>query len=217
MRPGIWLAVCSVLLVLQAGCRGEHVNANTPTRGQGAAAEGQVEERAPQPAGVGEVCALPADCPGYLWCVDERCEVPAAVENEPGEDTPRVHFKGESGEEISFFTELALTPSEHEKGLMFRRSLPDDWSMLFVYPEEGARSFWMQNTFIPLDMIFISAAGEVVNIVREAEPLTRTPRRSTGPARFVLEIRGGLAAELGLKAGQRISVENIPAEHSPGR
>jgi uncharacterized membrane protein (UPF0127 family) len=166
------------------------------------------------PLGVGQSCATPKDCPSYLWCFDETCKIPPAVTGEHDANTPRLVFNGPEGaERAAFYLELAITPDEHEKGLMFRRDLPDDWGMLFIYPDEAPRSFWMQNTFISLDMVFIDAGGEVVNIVEEAVPLTRTPRRSTGPARYVLEIRGGLAAELGLEAGQQVELANIADEH----
>lgn len=108
--------------------------------------------------------------------------------------------------------ELARTDAEHERGLMYRRELAEDAGMLFVFPSAEPRTFWMRNTLIPLDMLFIDDAGVVVGIVRDAEPLTLTPR-GPGPevaARFVLEVRGGWAARHGAATGDRVRLENVP-------
>lgn len=204
-----------VLILLGASisaCQSERVGAN-PSAARGAPrAETMHKTSAPPdaPAGVGRACVTPKDCPSYLWCVDETCTIPAAVTGAHNEKTPRIEFLGaDDSPAAAFWLELAVTASEHEKGLMFRRSLPDDWGMLFIYPDEAQRSFWMQNTFIALDMIFITADGTVDSIIAQAEPLTRTPRTSDGAARYVLEIRGGRAAELGLKPGDRVLLHQL--------
>lgn len=166
--------------------------------------------------GVGESCSTIVDCSSFLSCIDGSCQIPPAVTGQHDSDTPRVSFIGEGGEEVAqFWVELALTPDEHEKGLMYRREMKDDWGMLFIYPEEGPRSFWMQNTFIPLDMVFMDGQGRIINIIEAAEPLTRVPRRSEGPSRFILELNAGRAAEVGLEPGQQMQVENIDAQHAP--
>lgn len=87
--------------------------------------------------------------------------------------------------------------------------------MLFVYPDEAPRSFWMKNTYIPLDMIFMGADGRIVKIIESATPRTTTPRPSEKPARFVLELNGGRAGEAGLRTGLRMRVEEIPDKHAP--
>lgn len=169
-----------------------------------------------QPEGVGQSCQTPKDCPSYLWCADQTCVVPASVSGEHDANTPKVTFFDANGDKLaSFWVELALTRPEQEKGLMFRRSIGPEWGMLFVYPDERPLSFWMQNTFIPLDMVFIDGQGGVVNIIRQAEPLTRTRRRSRSPARYVLELAGGRADELGLQAGQRVELTHVADEHKP--
>lgn len=108
-----------------------------------------------------------------------------------------------AGGQTAFAVELAITPQEQARGLMFRRSLPADRGMLFVFDPPRPASFWMRNTLIPLDMLFIRDDGTVANIVHEAEPMTETPRRSDGPVRAVLEIVGGRARALGMEAGDR--------------
>lgn len=109
---------------------------------------------------------------------------------------------------------LAVTPEEQERGLMFVESLPDDRGMLFLYAEDGIRPFWMKNCKISLDLIWLSADGTVVDITREAPPCVQEPCpyfSPSAPCRFTLEVRGGLAAELGLEAGHRILLRNLPA------
>ena len=103
-----------------------------------------------------------------------------------------------------FNIEIADTPQEHSRGLMYRQTLAPDSGMLFDYGTERKVSFWMQNTFIPLDMVFIGADGLVKHIHAKAKPMDTTSIPSRFPVRFVLEIPGGRAAEIGLKDGDRI-------------
>ena len=106
--------------------------------------------------------------------------------------------------EFAFTIELADTSETRAKGLMFRQSLDDDKGMLFDFKEEREVSFWMQNTFIPLDMIFIGADGIIKSIHPNARPHDQTGIPSEFPVRFVFEIAGGRAAEIGLEVGDRM-------------
>jgi len=90
--------------------------------------------------------------------------------------------------------EIARTPAQQRRGLMFRKSLPLDEGMLFVFQENADHSFWMKNTLIPLDMIFIDQSGYIVGIVANAVPTTTTARRVAQASRYVLEVNGGFAA-----------------------
>jgi uncharacterized membrane protein (UPF0127 family) len=166
---------------------------------------------------VGEACETDTDCSGYLKCRDKACEVPPAMTGESDEETPVVTFHEGDGENpvAEFHVEMATTPEARRTGLMYRPSMEQDWGMLFVYPEEQPRSFWMKNTRIPLDMVFVDAEGTVVSIVESAEPETLTPRRSEGPARFVLELNGGVAGESGIEPGQSMSVAHVPDKYRP--
>lgn len=103
----------------------------------------------------------------------------------------------------SFEVEIADTPSEREKGLMFRTEMEDDHGMLFVFEDEKPRAFWMKNTLIPLDMIFIDEEGRIVHIHEKAVPEDLTPVPSRYPAQYVLELNGGRSAELGLAIGDQ--------------
>ena len=103
-----------------------------------------------------------------------------------------------------FNVEIADNEVRREVGLMYRRYLPQDRGMLFDFKEEAPVAFWMKNTYIPLDMIFISGHGLVTKIVANAEPLSETAIPSGGPVLGVLEINGGLAARLGINPGDRV-------------
>jgi len=101
----------------------------------------------------------------------------------------------------TFAVELALTPEQEMQGLMYRRSMPADAGMLFDFHDMDTRVFWMKNTFIPLDMVFIASDGRVVDIHERAVPLSETNIVSRAPARAVLELNGGTAARLGIAIG----------------
>jgi len=103
----------------------------------------------------------------------------------------------------TFAVEMADTPELRQQGLMFRASLAPDAGMLFDFGETRPVSFWMRNTFIPLDMVFIAADGTVENIHVNARPHDTTSIPSGAPVQFVLEIAGGRSLEIGLKAGDR--------------
>src|SRR5246500_2425401 len=102
-----------------------------------------------------------------------------------------------------FAVEMASTPEEQAKGLMFRRQLPEGQGMLFDFHEEQPTSFWMKNTYIPLDMIFIRADGRILRIAENTVPLSEALVPSGGPVRAVLEVIGGTARKLGIAAGDR--------------
>lgn len=106
--------------------------------------------------------------------------------------------------DYAFNVEVVDTPETRAKGLMFRQSLAPDAGMLFDFGREQPVAFWMQNTFIPLDMIFIAADGEVKTIHVNAVPHDTTSIPSQVPVQFVLEIPGGRAKEIGLEPGDRI-------------
>ena len=108
---------------------------------------------------------------------------------------------------INLWAEIARTPKEQEIGLMFRDHLAADKAMLFIQaqPQNQGSSFWMKNTFIPLDIIFISPNNRVVYVAHNAKPLDETPVGTTAPVQSVLEINGGLAAQWGIAVGDRIS------------
>jgi uncharacterized membrane protein (UPF0127 family) len=109
------------------------------------------------------------------------------------------------GKQVVFQSEVADEPAERQRGLMFREHMADDQGMIFLFSEEEQQSFWMKNTLIPLDMIFIRADRTILGVVEDATPQTTTPRAVPGASQFVLEINGGVARRLGIRAGQRVS------------
>jgi uncharacterized protein len=104
----------------------------------------------------------------------------------------------------SFIAELAVTPEEHERGLMYRKSLAPDAAMLFVSKEDNVQYFWMKNTYIPLDMVFINSKLEVTSIYRSAKPLDEITISSRSPAMYVLEINAGKADQCNIRVGSKI-------------
>ena len=101
-----------------------------------------------------------------------------------------------------FSVEIARTPREQAQGLMFRRRLPPDAGMLFVYDPPRPVSMWMRNTYIPLDMIFISPAGRISHVAERTVPLSMEPIPSRGTVRAVLELNAGHGRPAGHPAGQ---------------
>jgi uncharacterized membrane protein (UPF0127 family) len=111
----------------------------------------------------------------------------------------------------TFHLEVADTDDERRRGLMYRESMPADHGMIFVFPEEEEQSFWMKNTLIPLDIIYLDEWGKVVSI-KPMKPRDLTGVDSDGPAMYAVEVNRGAAARAGVKAGDRLT---IPKEIEP--
>jgi uncharacterized protein len=105
----------------------------------------------------------------------------------------------------AFAVELATTNAELERGLMFRKSLPEGQGMLFDFKVDQPVSFWMHNTYIPLDMIFINGRGRIAHIVENATPMSDTLIPSQYPVRAVLEVIAGTADKLGIAVGDQVT------------
>ena len=168
----------------------------------------------PSPAsGAGSAGAPPAGGGGKASAAPltgEATDVGTPRGEPPTKATPaRVVFH-EKSNPIVFDVELALDPASQERGLMFRKEVPPDTGMLFVFPTESPHVFWMKNTLVPLDMLFLSRSRKVVGIIENAEPLTLTPRDPHVPAQYVLEIAGGTAFARGIKVGDVADFENLP-------
>lgn len=111
---------------------------------------------------------------------------------------------------LTFHVEVAITESERQRGLMYRSRLEPESGMLFVFPAPSRLVFWMKNTLIPLDMIFIGADRRVVGIVENAEPRSEVPRGVERDAQYVLEIAGGLSRRLGIGPGAEVEIRGVP-------
>ena len=105
---------------------------------------------------------------------------------------------------VRFTVELAVDSRSQERGLMFRRSMAADAGMLFVFRPARTVDFWMKNTILPLDLVFIRADGRISSIAANAVPYSEAQIPSAEPVRAVLEINGGRAAALGLAPGERV-------------
>jgi len=105
----------------------------------------------------------------------------------------------------AFSVEIAQNDAERAKGLMYRKELPEGQGMLFDFQHEQEVGFWMENTYISLDMIFIRADGRILRIVENTEPLSTRIIPSGGPVRGVLEVIAGTARKLGIAPGDRVA------------
>lgn len=114
---------------------------------------------------------------------------------------------GERSVEIT--AEIARTPEERAQGLMFRRYLPPMEGMYFIFEKQAVQSFWMKNTYIPLDMIFIDETMRVVGILESVEPETTTTRHVTSPSKYVLEVNAGFAQKWGISIGTPVTVSDL--------
>ena len=118
------------------------------------------------------------------------------------------------GGERSFTIEIADDPSERSRGLMFREEMEDSHGMLFVFQETQPVGFWMENTPMPLDLIFVGEDGRVRAIL-PGEPFSRASISPDAPVRFVLEVKSGIAASTGIEEGDLIRHPVIDATSTP--
>jgi uncharacterized membrane protein (UPF0127 family) len=110
----------------------------------------------------------------------------------------------------TFSVEIADSSEEHQLGLMFRDSMPADHGMIFIFPDEAPRSFWMKNTRIPLDIMYFDRDLRMVGISADTPPcrVARCPSYpSVAPAKYVLELNGGSAASLGVGVGDKLTLD----------
>lgn len=132
-----------------------------------------------------------------------RNTVDAAESRQPARTIPLVIQS--NGRSHDFTVEVARTPQEQAKGLMFRKSVADDGGMLFPFTPPRTASFWMEDTPIPLDMLFVRTDGTIAFIAAQRKPNSREPISAGIPVGAVLELRGGRAAELGIREGDMVS------------
>ena len=111
---------------------------------------------------------------------------------------------GQGGERHSFKVEVARNDADRAQGLMYRRAMPADQGMLFDFAKVGPVSMWMQNTYLPLDMLFVRPDGTIAQIATNTEPLSTQTIPSGEPVLAVLELNAGTAAQLNIKPGDRL-------------
>jgi uncharacterized protein len=140
------------------------------------------------PGAVGVLLALSAA--GYGYLADRLPRRPLTIETAQGP--------------VEFTVEVPTTARQQERGLMYRKSLGPTAGMLFVFGQQKPVYFWMKNTYISLDIIFIDSQGRVVRVARETQPESEHVIPSGAPVQAALEINGGLAAHFGIKPGDKV-------------
>jgi uncharacterized membrane protein (UPF0127 family) len=135
---------------------------------------------------------------------------PALAQDDPTGPQPTLPrepltITDDSGHAHAFQVELAMTPQEQETGLMFRKSVPAGTGMLFVFPTVQPEPFWMKNTLVPLDMVFINPDGTIRAIAENTVPFSLAPVDSGGPVLAVLELQGGITAKDTISVGDRVT------------
>ncbi len=138
-----------------------------------------------------------------LWAALAFALLPFVVAPAIGAALDTLEIATSSGQH-AFQVEIAANDASRERGLMDRRYMAPDHGMLFEFDRDEPVAFWMKNTYIPLDMIFIAPSGVVTRIVANAEPLSERMIPSGGPCVAVLELNGGTAAAIELKVGDKV-------------
>ncbi len=132
----------------------------------------------------------------------------AARDGAPAELDGRVLLRGADGE-VEVRVEVVKKRADRSRGLMFREHLDDDAGMLFLFREPEHQTFWMRNTLIPLEMIFIGADRRVVGVSENAQPRTDRSRAVDGDSQYVLEVNAGFARRWGIGPGSRVEFQGI--------
>ena len=134
---------------------------------------------------------------------------PATDGDTAPQDQPAVVFNPTGHPAVRVAVEVARTSRQIQLGLMYRTNLAPDTGMLFLFRTPKVQTFWMKNTLIPLDMIFVGADMKVVGVVANAEPKTLTSRQVDGPSQYVVEVNGGWAKAHGVGAGTPVSFAHV--------
>jgi hypothetical protein len=156
------------------------------------------------------------------------CEHPAKTDERPGSDSPtptptptpaatngpKVIITTPQGD-VTVDVEVVSTEAKIERGLMYRQAMALDSGMLFLLPEIKDWTFWMRNTLIPLDMIFIRKSMTIAGIVENAEPKTETLRTVGEPSQYVLEVNGGWTKAHGVTKDEKVRFVNVPERVVP--
>ena len=125
--------------------------------------------------------------------------------------SPEVILHSGTGDAIRVQVELANTPEKRHYGLMYRKDMPEDHGMLFLFPKQTPQSFWMKNTVLSLDIVYINSARTIVHIAAHTTPFSETPIPSGQPAQFVLEVNAGFCERHGIASGDQVEFVRVSA------
>ena len=141
-------------------------------------------------------------CGSAERCFDGRCLTPPAISGQSNSETGRIVLET-SPSETEVQVEIADERFEISRGLMCRNEMLDNWGMLFLMEQTRQQSFWMKNTLIALDIIFLDEDWNVVGVAADAAPQTLSGRSVPGPSKYVLELKAGAAAAAGIRRGTK--------------
>ncbi len=157
---------------------------------------------------------------------EQRQQAPGYAVNDPNSKVPEPLFTqegrlvllpaGGKGKAQPFNIEIADDENQRQQGLMYRKQMEPTQGMLFTFDNLAPQSFWMRNTYIPLDILYINEKLEVVSIQKNCKTLNDTPLPSEKPAMYVLEINGGLSDKLGIKPGDKIAWQRFLDNQTKG-
>lgn len=148
---------------------------------------------------------------GLGACTNDSGETPSDTPSIPFEKEGVLHLLQDGDTVVTLDVEIADTDSARERGLMQRTSLPEHSGMLFLFPREEERSFWMANTPLALDILFADADSQIVSIAKYTRPYSQESVRSNAPAQYVLEVPAGFADSYGVIEGDRLTWRRIEA------
>ena len=187
------LPLWRLLLIWLLGCTGSTSNVNQIEAKECQRDSDCVSPWTPQDS----LCAAP------LRCVANQCLQPAALTGVSDPTTGKIRFDNNTGTH-QIDVEIADDPFERARGLMCRQSMARNWWMVFLMPRVDLQRFWMKNTLIPLDIIFLDEYWNVVGIVANATPLSMTSRGVGTPSKYVLELNAGESERYGMFVGQAV-------------
>ncbi|PCK86370.1 hypothetical protein CPT32_13235 [Rhizobium sophoriradicis] len=134
----------------------------------------------------------------FLVALPALAEEPMRFDKEP------LLIQTAAGKTLHLTVEVAVTPDQRAHGLMFRKTMPDDAGMIFDFGEPRRVAMWMENTFLPLDMLFADDTGTIRHIKENATPYSRDIIDSMSPVKYVVELNAGIVDKFGIKVGDRI-------------
>lgn len=130
---------------------------------------------------------------------------PALAQQEMHFDKEPLVIQTAAGKMLNFTVEIATTNEQREYGLMFRKEMPENAGMIFDFGESRRVSMWMENTILPLDMLFIDSGGTIRHIKENATPYSRDIIDSMGEVKYVVELNAGVVKKLGIKVGDKVA------------